>query len=149
MIKASESTEKKQVMTASNLIDGIAHVGLRVHDLDRARAFYEQLGFEFVVGPIGPEPVAIMKHPSGIELNLILNAARDSAPNVLMDVDEKHPGYTHIALAVCNVTAMQAALEATGIQISGGPITFEEGTVSIFVRDPDRNVVEFNQSVDL
>ena len=146
MIKASESTTKKQAMTASNLIDGIAHVGLRVHDLDRARAFYEQLGFEFVVGPIGPEPVAIMKHPSGIELNLILNAARDSVPNVLMDIDEKHAGYTHIALAVRDVTAMQAVFEGTGIQISGGPITFENGSVSIFVRDSDRNVVEFNQN---
>ncbi len=146
MIKASESTERKLAMTASNLIDGVAHVGLRVHDLDRARAFYEQLGFEFVVGPIGPEPVAIMKHPSGIELNLIINAARDSAPNVLMDIDEKHSGYTHIALAVCDVTAMQAVLEGTGIQISGGPITFKNGTVSIFVRDPDHNVVEFNQN---
>ena len=145
-MKASESTEMKQAMTARNLIDGIAHVGLRVHDLSRARVFYEQLGFEFVVGPIGPEPVAIMTHPSGIELNLILNAARDSVPNVLMDIDEKHAGYTHTALAVRDVTAMQAVLEANGIQISGGPITFPNGTVSIFVRDPDRNVVEFNQS---
>ena len=41
-------------------ITGIAHVGIRVHDLDRSRAFYELLGFEFVVGPVGPEPVAIL-----------------------------------------------------------------------------------------
>ena len=53
-------------MSFASLITGIAHVGIRVHDLDRARAFYERLGFEFVVGPVGPEPVAILSHPSGL-----------------------------------------------------------------------------------
>ena len=46
-------------------ISVINHVGIRVTDLDKARNFYAQLGFEFLVGPIGPEPVAIMEHPSG------------------------------------------------------------------------------------
>ena len=32
-------------MSISALITGIAHVGIRVHALDRARAFYEFLGF--------------------------------------------------------------------------------------------------------
>ena len=41
-------------------ISGINHVGIRVTDLDKARKFYEQLGFDFLIGPIGPEPVAIM-----------------------------------------------------------------------------------------
>ena len=36
-------------------ISGINHVGIRVTDLEKARIFYEQLGFEFIVGPIGPE----------------------------------------------------------------------------------------------
>ena len=128
------------------LITGIAHLGIRVHDLDRARAFYEQLGFEFVVGPVGLEPVAILEHPSGVEINLILNAADAADTNVLMDIDEKHPGYTHVALAVSDVKAMQAALEAAGIAITEGPITFPKGGKAIFVRDPDRNVIEFNQS---
>lgn len=128
------------------LITGIAHVGIRVHDLDRARAFYEQLGFEFVVDPVGLEPVAILEHPSGVEINLILNAADAADTNVLMDIDEKHPGYTHVALAVSDVKAMQAALEAAGIAITEGPITFPKGAKAIFVRDPDRNVIEFNQS---
>ena len=98
-------------MLLSQLITGIAHVGIRVHTLDRARAFYEVLGFNFVIGPIGPEPVAIMSHPSGIEINFILNAADTSTQNVLMDVNEKHTGYTHIALSVKNVLGMKSALE--------------------------------------
>ena len=132
-------------MSLSALITGIAHIGIRVHDLGRARAFYEGLGFEFVVGPVGPEPVAILAHPSGVVINLILNASQASSPNVLMDVKEKHPGYTHIALAVSDVGAVQSALAGAGITITGGPITFPGGATSIFVRDPDRNVIEFNQ----
>ena len=136
-------------MPISALITGIAHVGIRVHALDRARVFYEFLGFNFVMGPIGPEPVAIMSHPSGVEINFILNASDISAQNVLMDVKEKYSGYTHMALSVKNVSEVQSALEKKGITITEGPITFPDGSTSIFVRDPDRNVIEFNQSESL
>ena len=134
-------------MSISQQISGIAHIGIRVYALDRARKFYEQLGFNFDIGPIGPEPVAIMSHPSGIEINFILNAANASAENVLMDMEEKHAGYTHMALSVHNVSEVQSELENAGVTITGGPITFPGGSVSIFVRDPDRNVIEFNQRV--
>ena len=127
-------------------ITGFAHVGIRVHDLERSRTFYGLLGFELVAGPMGPEPVAVLTHPSGIEINLVLNAARSAAANVLMDIDEKHPGYTHVALRVSDVKATQAALEAAGVAITEGPVTFPTGAVSIFVRDPDRNVIELNQA---
>lgn len=129
----------------SPFITGIAHVGIRVHDLDRARTFYELLDFKFLVGPVGPEPVAILEHPSGVEINLILNATNASDTNILMDIGEKHAGYTHIALAVSDVKVTQAALETAGITITEGPITFPNGAKAIFVRDPDHNVIEFNQ----
>jgi lactoylglutathione lyase len=78
-------------------IVGINHIGLRVTSLEQSRAFYAQLGFVFVVGPIGPEPVAVMLHPSGVNINFILNANSGIAENILMDVPENHPGYTHFA----------------------------------------------------
>lgn len=126
-------------------IKGISHIGIRVFNLDRSRAFYELLGFSFVLGPIGPEPVAIMSHPSGIEINFILNGTQVATENILLDSAVKHAGYTHIALAVQNVSEAQAELEKAGITITGGPITFPGGSVSVFVRDPDLNVIEFNQ----
>ena len=128
-------------MTPAELIKGLAHVGIRVHDLARSRAFYERLGFAFVVGPIGPEPVAILRHPSGVEINLILNAPDGGAPNILMDVAEKHPGYTHVALAIPDAEAMRDALAAAGIPISG--TRGATPLAAVFVRDPDRNVIEF------
>ena len=126
-------------------IAGLAHIGVRVHDLERSVAFYALLGFRKTAGPIGPEPVAILEHPSGLELNLILNAPSASAPNILMDVPDKHPGITHFALLCPDIIAAKERLAAAGVPLSGGPIRFSPHAQAIFVRDPDRNVVELHQ----
>jgi lactoylglutathione lyase len=132
-----------------NLITGIAHVGIRVADLERSRQFYGLLGFELVAGPLGSEPVAILLHAAaGIEINLILNAQRERQHNILMEEPVKHAGYTHIALGCRDIDAARASLEAAGISISGGPVTFPNGHRAIFVRDPDRNVIELHQVVE-
>jgi lactoylglutathione lyase len=137
--------QRPDATTAVIPISGVAHIGIRVHDLERALRFYELLGFTKTVGPIGPEPVAILDHPSGVELNLILNAPSASAPNVLMDVAEKHPGITHVALLCPDIMAAKARLEAAGIPLSGGPVRFSPEAQAIFLRDPDRNVIELHQ----
>jgi lactoylglutathione lyase len=126
-------------------ITGYAHIGIRVHNLERSLRFYELLGFVKTVGPIGTEPVAILAHPSGVELNLVLNAPAATAPNILMDIPDKHPGITHFALHCTDVLAAHAALEAAGIPLSGGPVELMPGATAIFVRDPDRNVIELHQ----
>src|ERR1051326_1709548 len=105
-------------------IAGLAHIGIRVHDLDRSMRFYELLGFTKIAGPIGPEPVAILDHPSGVELNLVLNASSANASNILMDVAEKHPGITHFALLCPDIASAKKRLEAAGIPLSGGPVRF-------------------------
>lgn len=125
-------------------VQGFAHIGIRVHELEVSRRFYAWLGFELTLGPVGPEPVVVMTHASGAVINLILNAAPEAQTNVLMDVPVKHPGYTHMALYVDDLEAMEAHLLEGGYPLSGGPITFPDGTRAIFVRDPDGNVVEFD-----
>lgn len=125
---------------------GINHVGIRVTSLEKARKFYEQLGFVFLAGPMGPEPVAIMEHPSGVNINFILNADSGIGENILMDVPEMHPGYTHIALDVTDIKAVQATIDELGIKITEGPITLPDGGVMFFIRDQDRNVIEFHQN---
>lgn len=127
-------------------IIGINHIGLRVSELESAKKFYSLLGFEFIAGPIGPEPVAIMEHPSGINLNLILNANTRSNSNVLMDVPEKHPGFTHFALDVDDLASVQKEILALGITITEGPIILPDGGQMFFIRDQDKNVIEFHQN---
>lgn len=125
-------------------ITRINHVGLRVRDLDLARAFYEKLGFEFLGGPMGPEPVAIVEHPSGVNINFILNASSDASPtNVLMDEPAKHTGFTHIALEITDVEAVKRQLDSHDIAITES-VEFE-GAMFFFVRDPDGNVIEFHK----
>jgi len=126
-------------------ISRINHIGLRVKNLDITRTFYEKLGFIFIVGPIGPEPVAIMEHPCGVNINFILNASEDEKKNMLMDVPQKFTGYTHVALEVTDVALVQQKLEAMQMQITEGPITVPSGAIFIFIRDPDDNVIEFHQ----
>jgi lactoylglutathione lyase len=128
---------KEATMSLRDEVKGLAHIGLRVHDAARSRAFYEQLGFTWSWGPYGPDNVGAMTHASGLELNFIVNAPDAARPNVLMDVPEKYPGITHIALKIGDVAATKRGLEATGIALSG-----TRGDVALFVRDPDGNVIE-------
>jgi lactoylglutathione lyase len=132
-------------MTNTVPLLGLAHIGIRVHNLERSMRFYELLGFAKTVGPIGPEPVAILDHPSGVEINLILNAPSEDEPNILMDAPVKHAGITHIALLCPDILAAKGHLEAAGVTVSGGPVRFGPKAQGIFVRDPDRNVIELHQ----
>ena len=124
-------------------ITGINHVGLRVKDLEITRSFYEKLGFIFLLGPVGPEPVAIMEHPCGVNINFILNADLNSSENILMDIAKKHPGYTHIALEVSDAASAAIKIEKLGMVITE-KVEYE-GAQFFFIRDPDGNVIEFHQ----
>ena len=136
----------KSTAGTSLSISGIAHVGIRVHDLARSMAFYELLGFRKTLGPIGPEPVAILEHPCGIEINLVLNAPSPHTPNVLMDVPVKAPGITHLSLACPDIGVAALALQRAGFPLSEGPVRFPNGSQAIFVRDPDGVVIELNEA---
>ena len=127
-------------------INGVNHIGIRVTELDVARDFYEKLGFKFIIGPIGPEPIAVMEHPSGVNLNFILNADSGSSNNILMDIPEKHAGYTHIALDVSDINSILEKIKNLGIKITEGPITMPDGGSMFFIRDQDSNVIEFHQN---
>jgi lactoylglutathione lyase len=130
-------------MAQTIAIEQVDHIGIRVRNLDRALAFYRGLGFDLVRRAEGDD-VAIIRNEHGVELNLIFNAnAGDPATNILMDVPDKFPGYTHIALRVASIPVTIAALKANEITITQGPVSFGESRqVSVFVRDPDRNVIE-------
>tara|TARA_B100000686_G_scaffold310160_1_gene352728 strand:- start:120 stop:542 length:423 start_codon:yes stop_codon:yes gene_type:complete len=127
------------------VIKQLSHIGIRVANLERSLAFYRHFGFELVCEDPN-DAVVILTDPNGLEINLIINAASDSPPrNELMDIDTKHTGYTHIALEVSSYEGVLGYCVANGIEVSGGPVDLGDG-VALFVRDPDRNVIELRES---
>jgi lactoylglutathione lyase len=123
-------------------IEQIDHIGIRITDKTRALAFYALLGFKVEL-EVGFDAVIIIKNAAGVELNLIVNGVdATGGKNILMDVAEKHPGLTHLAFRVADMNATIATLEKNDITITQGPVTFGDGHVSVFLRDPDRNTIE-------
>ena len=124
-------------------IENVNHIGIRIRDKSRSIAFYQLLGFEQTMdaGFEDGHPI-IMQHPSGVVLNLLGPATSSSASNILMDVDEKHPGITHFALTVSSLEQAKLFLSDKRIELTG---SFSFGNMSaVFIRDPDRNVIELD-----
>lgn len=126
-------------------IEKLNHIGIRVMDFNRSIQFYSKLDFQ-VTREDYQEHVVVVKHPSGIELNLLDSGNdNDGNRNILMDVEKRYPGYTHFAIEVESVDAAKDFLETINVEITEGPVTFGDGKTSVFIRDPDLNVIEFTE----
>lgn len=121
------------------------HVGIRVTDRDIARDFYQKLGFvetEYLPNEQANE----METASGVRINLIMNGAkRPNNANILLDEPIKYAGITHPAFIVDDIKKLQAWLQANKIAITEGPRQIVPRRITLFIRDPDGNVLEFNQ----
>jgi len=120
------------------------HVGIRVTDRKRALAFYADLGFaedpEFT-----NELVAEIVSRDGIRLNLIFNGEeRPDGGNILLDEPRRWPGYTHAAFTVDRLQDIIDWAAARGVPITEGPHDWGR-RLTCFLRDPDGNVLEFNE----
>lgn len=123
-------------------VEAVDHIGVRVADLDRALSFYAHLGFALHYKASG-DAVAIIKNKNNVEINLIYNANNDNGgKNILMDMKAKYTGYTHIALRVTSISETIDLLNRNNVKITQGPVDFGDGQLSVFIRDPDRNVIE-------
>jgi len=124
-------------------IEKVDHVGIRVSDKARSIDFYEALGFKTLsdTGFEQGHPI-IMQHSSGVVLNLLGPSNTTNNLNILMDVDEKYPGLTHVSFKVKSMDETKRCLVESGISLSG-EFTFK-GMHAIFIRDPDRNVIELD-----
>ena len=118
------------------------HVGIRVSDPARGLAFYADLGFA-----LDPDcsnaRVAEIVSADGVRLNLIFNGEA-RANNILLDEPSRWPGYTHAAFVVPRLGDIIDWAGERGIGITEGPHDWGR-RLTCFLRDPDGNVLEFNE----
>lgn len=135
----------KQSSSSKTRILAYDHVGIRVSNKQRALEFYTALGFVETVS--FPEYEANeMQSIDGVRINLIFNAANTfKSKNVLLDIPIKYPGITHPAFIVDDLQQLQHWLESNNITITEGPHAIGPRRIALFIRDPDGNVLEFNQ----
>lgn len=123
---------------------GYDHVGIRVTDRERSLAFYNALGFHLDAEHSSDTALEIV-NADGLRLNLILNGEpTPDRDNVLLDGPRKWPGYTHAAFIVPQLGAVLAWAAARGVRITEGPVDWGR-RITCFLRDPDSNVLEFNE----
>ena len=115
------------------------HVGLLVHDLDKALQFYQALGLELlrIVGPKSDGSRIAVLRVGTQELNIF------SAPVVSSGRLETSAGMDHFCLEMEAVSVDEVIqdLRRAGIEVPGGPVQRREGA-SVFVSDPDGVAVE-------
>ncbi|MFT9359355.1 VOC family protein [Acetobacter okinawensis] len=123
------------------------HVGVRVTDIDVSERFYAKFGFIRDPEEFAPAVKACgLKHSSGLRIHLIFNGVPDPQGNVLMDLPVKRTGYTHAAFIVESMGDLVHWLEQEGITITEGPVQMgHDRRIVCFIRDPDGNVLEFNE----
>lgn len=119
------------------------HVGIRVSDRENALRFYEKLGFrEAAYFPELEAGELVTAH--GIYINLIYNGTRRTR-NVLMDEAVKYPGVTHPAFVVDSLKMLLETVERENIEVTEGPVFIGARRKACFIRDPDGNVLEFDE----
>lgn len=122
------------------------HVGVRVTDRERAANFYRRLGFVPEPNEDSPEHQALgLINGEGVRINLIYNGQPHPDRNVLMDATEKWPGYTHYAVRVDDLGEVLGWAAREGIEVTEGPIEIGGRRTVAFIRDPDGNVIEFDE----
>ena len=133
-------------------IIAIDHIGIRVSDRDVSRAFYEKFGF-VETAYFQADQANEMETSSGVRINLIMNGAKrpldkNNLPsNILQDEPIKYTGLTHLAFVVKNIGELQIWLQANKIAITEGPVQLSPRRITLFISDPDGNVLEFNELV--
>ena len=128
-----------------------SHVALSCAELARTEDFYSRyFGFRraraIALGE-GNE-IVFLKNGHGVYLELFrADAERPTALPTLTGDGAHYPGVRHLAFQVASVDDTLAALGATA-DVTLGPLDFDAfipGWRTVWVRDPDGNIVEISQ----
>lgn len=143
------------------MINGTHHVSLSTADLDRFLAFYCALlglpllsralmepgtlpGFERIVGAPGTRVTVAQLSAGNLRLEVFCYESPEPAP-----ADCKLPwdvGIRHIAFDVTDIDGEYRRLAAAGVEFLSPPQTIDvAGVRSVYLRDPDDNIVELQE----
>jgi len=117
-------------------IVGVAHIGLEVSDLAKARAFYgEFLGFE--------EPFQVFKDDRSLLLTYFKVNDRQYIEIFPGLAPEKDDRLSHIALETTDLEGLRLYLKEKGIRVPEKVTQGRDGNSNFNVTDPDGHRVEF------
>lgn len=124
-------------------ISSIAHIALKVADLDRSLAFYrDKLGF--------PEMMRL-NHKDGSLMLVYLKMTETQFLELFPSGEgERAPGgertaIHHFCLEVADMDATTVDLTSRGIQMTIKPQLGLDGNLQCWIEDPDGNRIEFMQ----
>ena len=127
--------------TKNSLLVGLWHLALRVHDLQRSRAFYQYLlGMEVVWEPdaeniylsLGHDNLALHQIPRGETLH----GSPDNKPAHPLD----HFGF--IVADKEGVDQLAAKMRQAGVPIVKPVRLHRDGSYSFYMKDPDGNLIQ-------
>ena len=130
---------------SSDLIQSLDHLVLTVADIDRTMAFYrDNLGMREVVFGEGRRALAF-----GSQKINLHQAGREFEPKA----DRPTPGSADLCFLVSTPVAdLAARFKAAGVPVIDGPVPRTGATgplTSIYLRDPDDNLIELSNPVPL
>ena len=142
---------------------GVTHIGLCVRDMDRSLVFYRDILGMTVLGDRDTDPsesgrMGNYKHPRKTRRWVSLSYGEGTSPTLTLT---SHPGEEpdgaailldqvgihHISFGVKDVKALAEELIFKGVELGGTLEDFTDGdgnVHSIYVRDPDGILVQFN-----
>ena len=113
---------------------GIAHVALRVSDIEKSRAFYEQfLGFA--------EPFSL-NNPDGSLAMTFVKINDQQYLELFPGLDPSADRLHHVALQTDDAERMRVYLAGRGVKVPGQVLKGRIGNLNFNITDPDGHTVE-------
>jgi len=124
------------------MVTKLLHTRMRVNDLAAAVKFYEEA--------LGLTLTRQHKSPRGAQLAFLSTPNSDEEIEICQmppgaDPVQVQPDLMHLAFAVEDMAAFEAAIKAKGYQLSDGPTVTGSGSIIAFIDAPEGYEVELIQ----
>ena len=123
-------------MSALKGLKGMRHIALRVKDIKRSKAFYQEIfGMEVVWAP-DPQNVYLSSGCDNLALHELPQGTEPSPAGQTLD----HLGF--VVESIESVGALQEEFRAKGVKIVHPFKTHRDGSASFYCADPDGIVIQ-------